>query len=99
MDVFIKGKKHSNRRNNKKLHGKKKTSAKIKDVEVKLCQAKNSKPQLNEQKCFMVGIDMDHKDTVYGETFWPSGIIFQRFNFFPGKNVLDQKQTGVPPMK
>lgn len=72
----------------------KKTSARKEEVEVKLCKAKFENKQQNQQLCFMVGVNMDLKDMVYGENFWPLGVGFQRFDFSLGKIFLYRQQQG-----
>lgn len=60
-------------------------SASDTSVSVKLCNVKIPNPN---HKSFMIGVDPEHKETVYKEDFWPNGVCFERFNFGRGRNFL-----------
>ena len=43
--------------------------------------------------CFIIGVPLQHKSTVYGEKFWPNGICFSRFDFHRGQHFLGKTQN------
>lgn len=45
--------------------------------------------KMKDNKCFMVGVDPDFKNSVYNASFWPKGVAYRRFDFFKGQHFLD----------
>nr|CAI5836358.1 unnamed protein product [Callosobruchus analis] len=43
----------------------------------------------------MVGVEVNLQDVVYSETFWQSGVSFQRFYFSLGRNFLDKTKQRI----
>lgn len=59
--------------------------------------ALNTKPMEDNSKCFMVGVPLDMKETVYSNEFWPVGIRFERFSFYRGNHFLEQNAGEKEP--
>lgn len=59
------------------------------DVEVKSLQIKGNN---GDNNCFLVGVPLNLKDTIYENDFWPNGIRYERFDFRLGKRFLDRGQ-------
>lgn len=62
-------------------------------AEVELLETQKSK---SNRRCFIVGVDVEHKDTVYESSFWPIGIKFSRFLFHLGGHFLRKNQEKAP---
>ncbi|KAL3281394.1 hypothetical protein HHI36_004604 [Cryptolaemus montrouzieri] len=37
--------------------------------------------KVKDNKCFQIGVSFQFKDTVYENSFWPTGVLFSRYNF------------------
>lgn len=70
----------------------KKGVQKLEDISVKLLQTRT---KLENNNCFMVGVPLDMKESIYKHEFWPQGVQFQRFNFKVGQHFLTK--TDIPP--
>lgn len=55
------------------------------EVSVKLLQTREVS---KDNRCFPVGVDPKHKDTIYNTSFWPTGIATSRFSFIRGSHFL-----------
>lgn len=49
--------------------------------------------KVEDNKCFLIGIDPAYKESVYSASFWPKGVAYERFNFFKGQRFLDNQKT------
>lgn len=72
----------------------KKTQLKPDDFIVSNLKIKKETPN---NKCFLVGVKPDLKDTVYDPLFWPEGIAHARFDFRRGQHFLDQNTLKLRP--
>jgi len=70
----------------------KKGKTETENVHVKQLIPKNSR---EDNKMFMVGVDLQLKEQVYSEDFWPEGVRFTRFNFIIGRHFLDQPTNSI----
>lgn len=71
---------------------KKKTNLEEEKISVKRL---NTWYKVENNKCFLIGVDPSVKDSVYSASFWPKGVAYERFNFVKGQRFLDnQKTTG-----
>lgn len=64
----------------------KKTNTDIEQISVKFLKTWY---QVENNNCFLVGLDPALKSTVYNTNFWPKGVGFERFNFRRGQHFLD----------
>lgn len=49
--------------------------------------------KVENNKCFLVGVDPTIKDLVYSASFWPTGVAYERFDFVKGQRFLDNQKT------
>lgn len=66
-----------------------KSNTDVNDISVKQIKTYH---QIKDNNCFLVGVDLNLIDIVYDEKFWPRGIAFDRFNFYRGRQFLDNAQ-------
>lgn len=62
------------------------------NISVKLLQTRT---KAKDNNCFLVGVPLNMRETIYMQEFWPRGIQFQRFNFKLGQHFLNPN-TEVP---
>ncbi|KAL3268942.1 hypothetical protein HHI36_008028 [Cryptolaemus montrouzieri] len=46
--------------------------------------------KVKDNNCFQIGVSFQFKDTVYENSFWPTGVLFSRYNF-----SLQPRSTGT----
>lgn len=63
----------------------KKGNQKVDDISVKLLKTKS---EIKDNNCFMVGVPLQMKESIYDSGFWPKGVQFQRFDFKIGQHFL-----------
>lgn len=49
--------------------------------------------KVENNNCFLVGVDPNLKSIVYEPNFWPRGVAFDRFNFRRGQHFLDNSRN------
>lgn len=45
--------------------------------------------QTKDNNCFLIGVNSVYKNVIYNDSFWPKGVMYQRFDFIRGEKFLD----------
>lgn len=60
----------------------------VNQISVRLLETRK---QVADNKCFMIGVPTSLQETIYKDDFWPRGIGFERFDFRRGQHFLEMK--------
>lgn len=70
----------------------KKANTDVKNIYVKAIEPIK---KIENNNCFMIGIDPSLQEMVYNSKFWPSGIVYDRFDFKKGRRFLDDPKYTI----
>lgn len=66
------------------------------NIIIKKLPTKNSR---RDNQSFMIGVEPCFKEQIYDSSFWPKGIVYNRFNFKLGQHFLDNPWKDQPQIE